>query len=126
MAESYVKTFLDELSKMISSDSIVGEPIVQEDKVLIPVTKLTVGLGSGSGGTKQGDGGTGEGGGGGGAIEPVAVIAVFKDIPGPEGVQVLQLKAPSRVPEIIEKAVGAISKMKEKQPAESVEETTED
>lgn len=127
MAETYVKTFVEELSKIISADSIIGDPITQDNKVLIPVMKIAFGLGSGSGGSKRGEGSTGEGGGGGGGIEPVAVIAVFKDIPGPEGVKILQLKAPSRIPEVIEKAVEAISKMKEaKQPEESEEEKTEE
>jgi uncharacterized spore protein YtfJ len=120
MSESYVKILVEELSKVISIDSVVGEPIVQEDKVLIPVSRIGFGLGAGSGRGREREG-AGEGGGGGGGIEPVAVIAVFKGIPGPEGVQVLQLKAPSRIPEVIEKAVGAFAKMKEKEAEEGAE-----
>jgi uncharacterized spore protein YtfJ len=121
LSENYVKTLVEELSKVLSAESVLGEPIVQEDKVLIPVIKIGFGLGSGSGKGKGGES-TGEGGGGGGGIEPVAVIALFKDIPGPEGVEVLQLKAPSRIPEVIEKAVGAFNQMREKK--ESKEEET--
>lgn len=121
LSESYVKTLVEEVSKVLSAESVIGEPILQEDKVLIPVVKIGVGLGSGSGRGKEGEG-TGEGGGGGGGIEPIAVIAVFKGIPGPEGVKVLQLKAPSRMADVIEGAVGAFAKMREKKEAEEGEE----
>ena len=124
LSETYVKTLVEELSKVLSAESVIGEPIAHEDKVLIPVIKIGFGLGSGTGKGKGGEG-TGEGGGGGGGIEPVAVIAVFKGIPGPEGVKVLQLKAPSRMPEVIEKAVGAFAKMRaKKEPEESEEKQT--
>ena len=124
MSESYVKTLVEELSKVISADSVIGEPIVQEDKVLLPVIRVGFALGSGSGRAKGGDG-AGEGGGGGGGIDPIAVIAVFKGISGPEGVKVLQLKAPSRIPEVIEKAVDTFARMREKkEPEEGKEEKT--
>lgn len=121
MAESYVKTLVDEFSKVLTADSVVGEPIEQEDKVLIPVVKIGIGLGSGSGKGKAGEG-TGEGGGGGGGVEPVAVVAVFKGVPGPEGVKVLQLKAPSRMGEVIEGAASAFAKMRKKKEPEEGEE----
>jgi len=124
LSETYVKTLVEELSKVLSAESVIGEPITHEDKVLIPVIKIGFGLGTGTGKGKGGEG-TGEGGGGGGGIEPVAVIAVFKGIPGPEGVKVLNLRAPSLVPEVIQKAVGAFAKMRaKKEPKESEEEQT--
>ena len=49
MAESYLKALAEELSSILSSKSVIGEPIIQEDKVLIPVTKLGFAIGSGSG-----------------------------------------------------------------------------
>ena len=56
LSETYVKTLVEELSKVISADSVIGEPIVQEDKVLFPVIRVGFGLGSGSGRAKGGDG----------------------------------------------------------------------
>ena len=92
MSESYLKTLAEEISNFLSSETVIGEPIVQEDKVLIPVTKLGFAIGSGSGkGTGREGGGEGLGGGGGGGVEPVALIAVFKNVPGPEGVQALHV-----------------------------------
>ena len=125
MAESYLKALAEELSGVLSSESVIGEPIIQDDKVLIPVTKLGFAVGSGSG-KKSGreTGGEGTGGGGGGGVEPIALIAVFKNIPGPEGVQVIPLKAPSKMPEVIEKALESFANMQEKknQPKQEVEE----
>ncbi len=125
MAESYLKALAEELSSVLSSKSVIGEPIIQDDKVLIPVTKLGFAVGSGSGkGTGKESGGEGTGGGGGGGVEPIALIAIFKNIPGPEGVQVIPLKAPSKMPEVIEKALESFAKMQEKknQPEQEVEE----
>ena len=128
MSESYLKTLAEEISKVISTETVIGEPIIQDDKVLIPVTKLGFAIGSGSGkGTGDQGGGEGEGGGGGGGIEPIAVIVVFKDKPGPEGVQVLPLKAPSKLPEVIENVMESFAKMNEKKEKsmEKAEEPTE-
>jgi uncharacterized spore protein YtfJ len=115
MSESYLKTLAEELMKGISTESVIGEPIIQDDKVLIPVSKLGFAMGSGSGkGTGNSQGGEGEGGGGGGGIEPIAVIVIYKNIPGPDGVQVLPLKAPSKFPEVIGKVMESFSSMQDK------------
>jgi uncharacterized spore protein YtfJ len=113
ISESYLKALAEELSSVLSSKSVIGEPIIQEDKVLIPVTKLGFAIGSGSGKNSSKDVG-GEGIGGGGGVEPIALIAIYKNIPGPEGVQVLSLQVPSKVPEVIEKAIESFTKMQEK------------
>ena len=129
MSESYLKALAEELSNVISTKTVIGEPIIQEDKVLIPVTKLGFAIGSGSGKSSGKEvGGEGTGGGGGGGVEPIALIAVFKNIPGPEGVQIMPLKAPSKMPEAIEKAIEYFANMQEKknQPRhEKEEEPTE-
>jgi uncharacterized spore protein YtfJ len=125
MSESYLKALAEELSNVISTETVIGEPIIQEDKVLIPVTKLGFAIGSGSGKSSSKEaGGEGTGGGGGGGVEPIALIAVFKNIPGPEGVQILPLKAPSKMPEVIEKAIESFANMQEKknQPRQEMEE----
>ncbi len=49
MSEVYLRALAEELSNALSSESVIGEPIIQDDKVLIPVTKLGFALGSGSG-----------------------------------------------------------------------------
>jgi len=125
MSESYIKALAEELSNVISTETVIGEPIIYEDKVLIPVTKLGFAIGSGSGKSSSKEaGGEGTGGGGGGGVEPIALIAVFKNISGPEGVQILPLKAPSKMPEVIEKAIEYFADMQEKksQPRQEMEE----
>jgi len=122
----YLKTLAEELSKVISTETVIGEPIIQEDKVLIPVTKLGFALGSGSGKSSGKEaGGEGTGGGGGGGIEPIALIAVFKNVPGPEGVKILPLKAPSKMPEVIERVMESMAKMQEKKRHHRQEEEEE-
>ncbi len=37
MAESYMKTLIEELSKVLSPDNVFGQPIEHEDKMIIPV-----------------------------------------------------------------------------------------
>ena len=122
MSESYLKVLAEELSNVISTETVIGEPIVQDDKVLIPVSKLgfTVGTVSGKG-TGREMGGEGAGGGGGGGVEPIALIAVFRNIPGPEGVQILPLKPPSKMPEVLERAMEYMAKMKEKKEQQEEE-----
>ncbi|MFV9678071.1 MAG: hypothetical protein ACNYVW_10545, partial [Methanosarcinales archaeon] len=49
--------------------------------------------------------GQGYGVGGGGGMRPVALIAVFKGIPGPEGMRVLSLKPSSTLDKIVGEAL---------------------
>jgi uncharacterized spore protein YtfJ len=123
-SETYLKSLTEELSKLISTETVIGEPIVQEDKVLIPVTKLGFAFGAGTGKSSgQGPGGEGTGGGGGGGIMPVALIAIFKNTPGPEGVKIYPLKPQSRMPEVIEKVIESMATMYEKKhPKQTKEE----
>lgn len=123
-SETYLKSLTEELSKLISTETVIGEPIVQEDKVLIPVTKLGFAFGAGTGKSSgQEPGGEGTGGGGGGGIMPVALIAIFKNTPGPEGVKIYPLKPQSRMPEVIEKVIESMATMYEKKhPKQTKEE----
>ncbi len=80
-----IKTTLNELSKIISSNSVIGDPIETEDKILIPVVKMGFGFGTGSG---KDIGGTGAGGG----VEPISMVVVSKGMEGAEGIRVLDIK----------------------------------
>lgn len=71
----------DEIERMLSTKTVVGEPITVEGNTLIPLISVGFGFGAGGGeGTdpKKGSG-TGGGTGGGGGVKPVAVIIVNKD-----------------------------------------------
>ena len=81
--ENLVKTTLGEIEKVLSTKTVVGEPITVQDTTLIPL--ITVGFGFGAaGGTGKGEArqkgeGSGGGTGGGAWVKPVAVIIVSKD-----------------------------------------------
>ncbi|VVB72933.1 Sporulation protein YtfJ (Spore_YtfJ) [uncultured archaeon] len=95
-AEDAIKTAIDELLKSLSTSNIAGEPIELEDKFIIPIAKM--GMGFGAGECRRGsepEKSPGGGAGGGVGVFPVAVVVVFKGIPGPEGVKVIPLSLPA-------------------------------
>jgi len=108
-----VKTTLDEIEKVLSTKTVVGEPITVQDVTLIPL--ITAGFGFGSGGgsgrgeaKRQGEG-IGGATGGGAWVKPVAVVIVSK-----EGVRVESIrggmasaleKLGETVPRIVERTI---------------------
>lgn len=103
-----IKTTVEEIRKTLNIDNVVGDVIEVDDKVLIPITKMGMGFGAGGGQGKgkgiMGQGGSnsegsgeGEGGaaGGAGGVEPIAMVVIFKNISGPEGVKILTLSSPA-------------------------------
>lgn len=101
---------LDELKKILSAETVIGEPLTVEDKILIPVIKVGFGggAGSGRGRGKERSEGFGAGGGIGGGIIPVALIVIFKGIEGPEGIKVLSLQEPSKIGKVLAKVAPVI------------------
>ena len=83
VVESLTKTTLGEIEKVLSTKTVVGEPIVIQDTTLIPL--ISVGFGFGAGGgegkgeTKQKGEGTGGGTGGGAWVKPIAVVIIDKE-----------------------------------------------
>lgn len=86
--ESLVKTTLQEMEKLLSTKTVIGEPITIQDHTLIPVIAIGFGFGVGAGSGK-GEGkqktqeGKGEGGGGGASggagIKPTALVIIDKE-----------------------------------------------
>ena len=89
--ESLVKTTLGEIEKVLSTKTVVGEPITIEGVTLIPLISVTFGFGAGGGSgkseEKQKGEGTGGGTGGGVGVKPIAVIVIDK-----EGVRIEPIK----------------------------------
>ena len=81
--ESLLKTALSEVEQMLSSKTVIGEPITIEGNTLIPLVSIGFGYGAGGGSGKSDEPmkgeGSGAGTGGGGGIKPVAIIIVNKD-----------------------------------------------
>ncbi|NQE46110.1 hypothetical protein C5S31_08835 [ANME-1 cluster archaeon GoMg2] len=101
-----IKDMWDELRKMISVDIAIGKPIELEDKTLIPIFEIGFGAGGGGGGGNEDKkGGQGYGVGGGGGMRPVALVAVFNGIPGPEGLRVASLRPSGTLDKIVGEAL---------------------
>jgi len=47
--DEILKTVTEEITNMISTKTVIGEPITLEGKTIIPVTKVSFGFGSGGG-----------------------------------------------------------------------------
>ena len=81
--ESLVKTTLGEIEKVLSTKTVVGEPMTIEGITLIPLISAGFGFGAGGaagkGETKQKGEGSGGGTGGGAWVRPVAVVVVTKE-----------------------------------------------
>ena len=102
-----MKDVWEELRKTIKVETAIGKPIEIEDKTLIPIFSVGVGAGGGGGGGGKGKEkeGQGYGFGGGGGITPIALVAVFKGITGPEGVRVLSLKPSGAIEKVVGEAL---------------------
>ncbi|KAF5437223.1 putative spore protein YtfJ [Candidatus Methanophagaceae archaeon] len=104
-----IKEMWEELRKMITVDVAIGKPIEMEDKTLIPIFEIGFGAGGGGGsGKEKTTGGQGYGVGGGGGMRPVALIAVFNGIPGPEGMRVLSLRPSGTLDKIVGEALPTV------------------
>ena len=81
--ENLVKTTLGEIEKVLSTKTVVGEPLTIDGITLIPLISAGFGFGagggSGKGENKQKGEGTGGGTGGGAYVKPVAVVIVSKE-----------------------------------------------
>jgi len=118
-----IKDMWEEFRKTITVE--VGKPIEIEDKILIPIFGVGFGVGGGSGKGKEKEG-QGYGFGGGGGISPIALVAVFKGIPGPDGLKVLSLKPSGAIEKIVGEALPMvmekIKEMKEGKESKKAEE----
>ncbi len=80
--ENLVKTTLGEIEKVLTTRTVVGEPIAVEGANLIPLVSVGFGFGAGGGQgkgeAKQKGEGSGGGTGGGAWVKPVALVIVDK------------------------------------------------
>ena len=113
VVEGLVKTTLGEIEKMLSTKTIVGEPITIEGGTVIPLISIGFGFAAG-GGSAKGEAkqrGEGSGGGtvGGAWVKPIAVVIVDKQGARVEsikgGISSAMEKIGVTIPEMIEKAM---------------------
>lgn len=81
--DNVLKTALDEIERLLTTRTVVGEPIRIGDNTIVPLVAVGFGFGGGSGTgedpKKPGAKGMGAGAGGGGGIRPIALVIVDKD-----------------------------------------------
>ncbi|AEH60017.1 Sporulation protein YtfJ [Methanosalsum zhilinae DSM 4017] len=125
--EELMKTVSGDLEKLITTRTVVGEPILAGSKTIIPITKVSFGFGSGGGEGKSNkdESGTGGGGAAGAKLEPVAFLVVSE-----EEVRLLRVsektdfgKLLENAPEILEKVRS--SRGRKKSETEKQTENTE-
>ena len=115
--ENMVKTTLSQIEKVLSSKTVIGEPITVGETTLIPL--LSVGFGFGAAGGGKGDaknpndsikGGTG-GTGGAGGMRPIAIIVIDK-----EGVRIEPIKSSmaAAIEKLSEKVPGVVERIADK------------
>ncbi|HDQ07878.1 MAG TPA: sporulation protein [Methanoculleus sp.] len=123
--DEFFKYTVDELDHLINANTVMGDPIETEDKLIIPVASFGFGFGGGTGADDKGAGGSGAAAGGG--ITPVALVIIQKGATGFESVRVLPLKHGGVVSEVVAtigesilpQVTEAISAMREKKGKES-------
>lgn len=75
-----MKEVVEQLEKLITTKTIVGEPITVAGKTVVPISKVSFGFGSGGGeGRRDEESGFGGAGAGGAKIEPVAFLVISED-----------------------------------------------
>ena len=115
VVEGLVKTTLGEIEKVLSTKTVVGEPITIEGKTIVPLISVGFGFGAGGGTGKGGEAakqqgeGTGGGSGGGAGIKPVAVIIISEEGVSVEpivgGVAGALEKVGESIPRMVEKVI---------------------
>ena len=104
---------VNEIERMLSTKTVVGEPIKVESHTLIPLVNVGFGFGVGGGEGSDPDKGLGSGGGtgGGGGVKPVALVVVSDD-----GVRVETIK--SGATSVLEKVAESVGKLASAKSAE--------
>ena len=109
--ENLVKTTLGEIEKVLSTRTVVGEPISIQDVTLIPLISIGFGFGAGGGEgkgeAKQKGEGSGGGTGGGAWVRPKAVVIIDKEgvriEPIMGGVSYAMEKAGEAIPRMVDR-----------------------
>ncbi len=111
-ATDLIKALLDGFKAVAKTETIVGEGIKAGEFTILPVSKISLGVGAGAGSEQiKTSGGTGGVGGGGICVEPIAFLVVK------EGeVSILNLRRGAamieaffgKIPEMVEKAVNIV------------------
>jgi uncharacterized spore protein YtfJ len=111
--ENMVKTTISQIEKVLSSKTVIGEPITVGETTLIPLLTMGFGFGAAGGGAgktdaKQSGDGLKGGTGGAGGMRPIAIIVIDK-----EGVRIEPIKSSvaAALEKLGEKVPGVVEKI---------------
>ena len=112
-----MRTAMEKVHEMVDTNSIVGEPIVTADGVtLSPISRVSVGLGSGGGDYGKTGQSFGGGSGAGVKIDPVAFLVIKDGVTRVMPVAVPPISTVDRVidlvPEVMDRAENYLDKKK--------------
>jgi uncharacterized spore protein YtfJ len=117
IAEDLMKSLLEQLKVIATTETIVGEPFKAGEISIIPVSRVSMGIGVGGGGQSQQ--GEGVGGGGGVKVEPIAFL-VIKDhsvsllnVGKGKGLDALYEKIPDLIDKVVENISEKMGKKKD-------------
>lgn len=117
-----LEQFTSQLENLISSKTVIGDPIVVDEVTLLPIIKANFGFGMGGGTTGGVTSKGGSGGGGGAVITPVAIVVISG---GNVDLLVIDQQAGMGLGSLVEKLPGLIASLpfgKKKQGASPKEE----
>ncbi len=79
--QEIAKTTMGEIERLLTTKTVIGDPIPVDGATLIPLVSFGFGFGAGGGQGRDEKRGEGDGGGtgGGGGMQPVAIVVVTKD-----------------------------------------------
>jgi uncharacterized spore protein YtfJ len=116
-ADTLLKETLAEVERLLTTKTVVGEPMTIEGHTIVPLVSVGFGFGGGGGSGKspkaQAAEGFGGGSGAGVGIKPVAVLIINKD-----GVRVEPIRASASVVEKLGEAVAKVAEA-QKRPVET-------
>ncbi len=116
VASSIVRSTADELTRLLDTQNVVGQPMVFGSTTVIPLVSMGFGFGGGGGGgASHKEAGQGGGGGGGGGVKPIALIIVDEN-----GVRLAPIpEAPSGIEKLGGAIAGILEKRNEKEEGTS-------
>lgn len=119
--ETLLKATITEMERLLSSKTVIGDPITAGESTVVPLLSVGAGFGAGAGSGK-GDEGASGGAGGGFGIKPVAVIIIEKDSvrvePVRKGSGSLIEQLADKVPQLIKKEIEDREERKQKESEE--------
>lgn len=115
---------IEKVRSMVDSNSVVGEPIVAGDVTMIPISKISIGLGGGGGDlpakTAGGDVPFGGGMGAGIKVTPIAFIVIKGDsvrmLPVAQAPSTTADRIVEMVPDVIDQISALLPKKQEEAP----------